>query len=350
MFASPRTTPQPYQDGARQAQGSRRQVRLGSTRAAPGYSAIADEWIGIRPGTDGLFVAAIIQELLKAEQIDVDYLVRYTNAPWLVIRAPGAAEDGPVRPPTRMAIRSPRQEGRQVTSGSRPILAPRCRSFRLADGREAVAGLQLLPSDFSARLWRPSGWLRDRRRRRHHRRIAAELAHAASRRRSPSTSPGPTGSASPREDDRPAGRHACHARRLAHANGFHNLPHPARPADPARLDRLPRWLPLQGAVTRSRRLRSSSREANLATCSRRGRCRGRTWGSPPARRTCWSMPPARRNASTRPSAGRALSAHGLMHMVMPCRARRSLPIDVLFLYMANLGWNSSMDLPARWRI
>jgi anaerobic selenocysteine-containing dehydrogenase len=52
-----------------------------------GYSAIADEWIGIRPGTDGLFVAAIIQELLRTEQIDVDYLVRYTNAPWLVIRA-----------------------------------------------------------------------------------------------------------------------------------------------------------------------------------------------------------------------------------------------------------------------
>ncbi|HUC47507.1 MAG TPA: molybdopterin-dependent oxidoreductase, partial [Hyphomicrobiaceae bacterium] len=59
-----------------------------------GYSAIADEWIGIRPGTDGLFVGAIIQELLTSQQIDVDYLARYTNAPWLVIRAPGAAQDG----------------------------------------------------------------------------------------------------------------------------------------------------------------------------------------------------------------------------------------------------------------
>ena len=29
-----------------------------------GYSAIADEWIGIRPGTDGLFVGALIHELL----------------------------------------------------------------------------------------------------------------------------------------------------------------------------------------------------------------------------------------------------------------------------------------------
>src|SRR5882672_5175490 len=31
-----------------------------------GYSAIADEWVGIRPGTDGLFVMALIHELLKS--------------------------------------------------------------------------------------------------------------------------------------------------------------------------------------------------------------------------------------------------------------------------------------------
>ncbi|MGH7114513.1 MAG: molybdopterin-dependent oxidoreductase, partial [Stellaceae bacterium] len=59
-----------------------------------GYSAIADEWIGIRPGTDGLFVLALIHELLEADRIDLDYLVRYTNAAWLVIQAPGAADDG----------------------------------------------------------------------------------------------------------------------------------------------------------------------------------------------------------------------------------------------------------------
>ena len=30
-----------------------------------GYNAIADEWIGIKPGTDGLFVAALIHELFR---------------------------------------------------------------------------------------------------------------------------------------------------------------------------------------------------------------------------------------------------------------------------------------------
>ena len=59
-----------------------------------GYGAIADEWIGIRPGTDGLFAFALIHELLRADRIDLDYLVRYTNAHWLVIRNPGGADDG----------------------------------------------------------------------------------------------------------------------------------------------------------------------------------------------------------------------------------------------------------------
>src|SRR4051794_17870784 len=59
-----------------------------------GYSAIADEWIGIRPGTDGLFVGALIHELLAAQKIDLEYLVRYTNACWLVMEEPGQADDG----------------------------------------------------------------------------------------------------------------------------------------------------------------------------------------------------------------------------------------------------------------
>ena len=59
-----------------------------------GYGAIADEWVGIKPGTDGLLVAALIRELLLTRKIDLDYLVRYTNAPWLVIQDAGAADHG----------------------------------------------------------------------------------------------------------------------------------------------------------------------------------------------------------------------------------------------------------------
>ena len=59
-----------------------------------GYSAVADNWIGIRPGTDGLLILSVVHELLKARKIDVDYIVRYSNATWLVVDAPGTAEHG----------------------------------------------------------------------------------------------------------------------------------------------------------------------------------------------------------------------------------------------------------------
>ena len=59
-----------------------------------GYSAIADEWVPIRPGTDGLFALAIVHELIKHDWIDHEYLVKYSNAPWLVIDAPGTSQDG----------------------------------------------------------------------------------------------------------------------------------------------------------------------------------------------------------------------------------------------------------------
>ncbi|MGG5888113.1 molybdopterin oxidoreductase family protein [Falsiroseomonas sp. HC035] len=59
-----------------------------------GYSAIADDWIGIRPGTDGLLVMALMHELLRTDRIDLEFLVRYTNATWLVVRNTGGADDG----------------------------------------------------------------------------------------------------------------------------------------------------------------------------------------------------------------------------------------------------------------
>ena len=59
-----------------------------------GYAAISDDWYGITPGTDGLLIMSLIRELMSSGNIDVDYLRRYTNSPWLVIRNPGAANDG----------------------------------------------------------------------------------------------------------------------------------------------------------------------------------------------------------------------------------------------------------------
>ena len=62
--------------------------------ARTGYGAIADQWVPIRPGTDGMLALAMVHVLLARDLIDQDYLVRYTNAPHLVIDDPGASDHG----------------------------------------------------------------------------------------------------------------------------------------------------------------------------------------------------------------------------------------------------------------
>ena len=50
-----------------------------------GYSAIADEWIPIKPGTDGALFMALLHELITNDLIDHAFLKRFTNAPQLVV-------------------------------------------------------------------------------------------------------------------------------------------------------------------------------------------------------------------------------------------------------------------------
>jgi anaerobic selenocysteine-containing dehydrogenase len=59
-----------------------------------GYSAIADEWVPIRPGTDGALLLAIIHEIIKQGLYDRDFLVRYTNAGQLVNLDPSDDDHG----------------------------------------------------------------------------------------------------------------------------------------------------------------------------------------------------------------------------------------------------------------
>ena len=55
-----------------------------------GYSAIADQWIPIKPGTDGALMLALSHALIKQGLYDRDFLVRYTNAGQLVDQTAGA--------------------------------------------------------------------------------------------------------------------------------------------------------------------------------------------------------------------------------------------------------------------
>src|SRR5690606_4356700 len=114
-----------------------------------GYSAVADSWLGVRPGTDGLLILALVHELLKARRIDIDYLVRYSNAPWQAIDAPGTsghglfARDGDGKPLIWETVTE--RVVPTATKGARPALSGR---FRLDDGREAVPAFQLLAEEY----------------------------------------------------------------------------------------------------------------------------------------------------------------------------------------------------------
>ncbi len=119
-----------------------------------GYSAIADEWIPIKPGTDGALLLAITHELLATGLYDREFLVRYSNAGQLVNCDEASADFGlhvadaaspevnPMYP--RNKLWWDRLTDRPVathTPGADPCLFG---SFTLDDGMPVKPALQLL--------------------------------------------------------------------------------------------------------------------------------------------------------------------------------------------------------------
>jgi anaerobic selenocysteine-containing dehydrogenase len=309
-----------------------------------GYSAIADEWIGIRPGTDGLLVFALIHELLREGRIDLDYLVRYTNAAHLVIRDPGSADDGLFA----------RADGKPlVWDGARDALAAASDAaaapalngeFTLADGRRAVPAFQLLserygspeysPEAVSARCGVAAQKIR---------RVATELGQVAFDREI--VHPQPWTDCAGRRHETMIGRPvAMHAMRgiSAHSNGFHtcralhllqillgtiDCPGGFRYEAP-----FPR--PCPAAPKPSGKLSGPMRPLD-------GMPLGHPCG-PEDLLVDGAGKPLRIDKAYSWEA--PLAAHGLMHMVIRnAWAGDPYPIDTLFLYMTNLAWNSAMN-------
>ena len=59
-----------------------------------GYAAVADEWVPIKPGTDGALIMAINREIIEQGLYDRDFIVQYTNAPELVNLDEDSTEEG----------------------------------------------------------------------------------------------------------------------------------------------------------------------------------------------------------------------------------------------------------------
>ncbi|MDE2503878.1 MAG: molybdopterin-dependent oxidoreductase, partial [Burkholderiales bacterium] len=119
-----------------------------------GYAAIADEWIPIKPGTDGALLLALVHEIIALGLYDRDFVARYTNGGQLVNLDPASDEQGlmlrnpegdivnPLRPANFLWW--DRLSGKPVADhaeGADPALLGH---YRLPDGTPAAPAFQLL--------------------------------------------------------------------------------------------------------------------------------------------------------------------------------------------------------------
>ncbi|EKS31197.1 molybdopterin oxidoreductase family protein [Afipia felis] len=309
-----------------------------------GYSAIADEWVGIRPGTDGLFVFALIHCLLHADIVDLDFLARYTNATWLVVQNPGGADHGLfARDASGAPLAWDSKTGKAVPASGTDFSPAIVGNFQLEDGRRVTPSFQLLADRYMSDEYSPEavaercGVPAER-----IRRIANEIAEAFNE---PVVLDQPWTDWAGRRHEKMVGRPiAMHAMRgiSAHSNGFHTcralhvlqmllgavdtpgswrykapypkpLPGGPRPAGKTSAPNTP----LDGMP-----LGFTMGPEDLLVDEKGGPIRldkAYSWEAP-------------------------LSSHGMMHMAIHnAWAADPYPVDVLFMYMANMAWNSSMN-------
>lgn len=125
-----------------------------------GYSAIADEWIPIKPGTDGALLMALTHELLANGLYDAEFVEQYTNAGYLVNEGERDAEAGMFVYDRHVPIEDPKHRYSQLwwdrksngavrchDNGSRPALEGR---YVLDDGTPVRPAFELLRERYAA--------------------------------------------------------------------------------------------------------------------------------------------------------------------------------------------------------
>ena len=303
-----------------------------------GYNAVADDWYGITPGTDGLLILSLIHCLFEAGKIDLDYLARWTNAPLLVNETDGPekglilknAESQPFVIDKRTGAPAP-WDGK----GVQPDLGATWQGHRTVFQHMAERYLapEYAPEAVADRVGIPATRIRG---------LAAELAHAAFEQAFELVQPW-TDFRGDSHDTMPGRPVSFHAMRgiSAHSNGFQTAralhllqivlgtveapggyrlkpPYPK----PVEAHPTPHFVTSPGKPLSGPHLGYVRGPENLAlnpdgTAARIDKAF--TWENP-------------------------FSAHGLMHMVIPnAHAGDPYRIDTLFLYMANMAWNSSMN-------
>ncbi len=301
-----------------------------------GYNAVADDWYGITPGTDGLLILSIIHELLAAGKVDLDYLAQWTNAPCLV------GEDGLLlRDKDDKLLVIDRATGKPApfdAKGVRPDLGATHEGHKTVF--QHMAERYLSPDYAPDAVADRTGIAAPR-----IKALAAEIARVAfdeaiTLDREWTDFRGVTHKTMP---GRPVSFHAMRGI-SAHSNGFHT----ARALHVLQI--------LLGAVEAPGGYRLKPPYPKAAESHPRPHFRGRP--DQPLGGPHLGFPMGPDDLALRPDGSPAridkgftwenpLSAHGLMHMVIPnAHAGDPYRIDTLFMYMANMAWNSSMNTKA----
>ncbi|MEP3686652.1 MAG: molybdopterin oxidoreductase family protein [Sulfitobacter dubius] len=316
---------------------------IGVNPIRTGYNAIADDWVGITPGTDGLFILSLIHCLMKAGRIDLDYLARYTDAPVLLNSDPKSPEYGlQLRDADGKALVVDRKTGKLTPfdqPGVRPDLAATYRTAGITHRpvfhqmAEQYLGEEYTPEAVADRCGIPAPRIRA---------IAAELARVAFdeafelehewtdfRGEHHKTMTG-----------RPVSFHAMRGI-SAHANGFQTC----RALHVLQI--------ILGTVEVPGGFRFKPPYPKPATAHPKPHCKATPGGpldgphlgfvqGPEDLALCADGSPARIDKAF--TWENPMSAHGLMHMVISnAHAGDPYKIDTLFMYMANMSWNSSMN-------
>ncbi|MGR3802686.1 molybdopterin oxidoreductase family protein [Marinibacterium profundimaris] len=302
-----------------------------------GYNAVADEWLGITPGTDMALILSLVHVLLKAGRIDLDYLARYTNAPVLLDADGLLLRDGDGKPQViDRATGAP-------AAFDQPGVRPDLNGTLDRDGAtlhtvfHALATRYLDPAYAPEAVAETCGIPAPR-----IRALAAEIARAAFD--SPVVLHRPwtdfRGERHETMTGRPVSFHAMRGI-SAHANGFQT----ARALHILQI--------LLGAVETPGGFRfkppypkpPEAHPRPHSICTPGGALDGPHLGFPLGPKDLALRPdgtPARIDKAF--TWDNPLSAHGLMHMVISnAHAGDPYRIDTLFLYMANMAWNSSMN-------
>ncbi|MEO0693956.1 MAG: molybdopterin-dependent oxidoreductase, partial [Pseudomonadota bacterium] len=308
-----------------------------------GYNAVADDWYGITPGTDGLFILSLVHCLLKAGKVDLDYLARYTNAACLVNMDEASDEYGLIlKDDDGRDLVWDRREGRPRCYDKPDVIPDLTGTWRHA-GYTHVPVFHLIAERYLSDDYAPEtvtetcGIPADR-----IRRLAAEIAQAAFDKQIEIDQPWTDfrGTRHEKMIGRPVSFHAMRGI-SAHANGFQTC----RALHLLQI--------LLGSVEVPGGFRFKPPYPKPATGHPKPHAdvkpgqplSGPHLGYPQGPEDlCLNADGTPQRIDKAFTWENPLSAHGMMHMVIAnAHAGDPYKIDTLFLYMANMAWNSSMN-------